>query len=105
MRMIILAIFLMCLTNETIAQRQVKDTSKAMKRSPLPQLKPEPGTVVPLRPLDSLPATRPELYKPEKGEESYQNRGAEDRRNPASDPNVIPNKRAADPRTVPDTLR
>lgn len=105
MKIIILAILLICLTEKTMAQRQVKDTSKAMKRSPLPQLKPEPGAVVPLRPLDTLPATHPELYKPEKGKESYQNRGAEDRRNPASDPNFIPNKRAADPRIVPDTMR
>ena len=90
----LLLIILLVNTN-AIAQTRTKtkvDTSKAMKRNP------QPFVVPPEKPLqqttmDTLPAVNKAYYDSAVRRSEYQNRGAEDRRSPTYDPNVIPGKR------------
>lgn len=86
---------LACNFSPTYAQTRTKtkvDTSKAMKRNPQPFVVP-PEKPLQQPSLDSLPAVNKSYYDSAVRRSEYQNRGAEDRRNPVMDPNVIPNKR------------
>ena len=82
------------------AQNQAKtkvDTSKAMKQNVQPLVLPAPlAPANGQKRIDSLPAINPAYYDSAVKGAEYQNRGAEDRRSPTADPNVIPNKRVSD---------
>lgn len=85
--------------------KMVQDTSRAWRRNPQPPATPQD------RPPASWLKTDTAVYNNDlywKGIRSaeYQNRGAEDRRNPLStDPNAIPNKQVPYRPVLPDSAR
>lgn len=90
------AVCLLCAA--TVNAQNIKvDTSKAMKQNAQPFVIPEPVPPVPIdQNKEAAPAVNKQYYDSAIRNAEYQNRGAEDRRSPLTDPNVVPPKRVSD---------
>lgn len=98
MKKIFLSATVCLLSAATAMSQNIKvDTSKAMKQNAQPFIIPEPVPPVPIdQGREAPPAVNKQYYDSAIKNAEYQNRGAEDRRNPTTDPNVVPPKRVSD---------